>query len=139
MRTIEWNDNLSVGVQLIDEQHKMLIERLNDVSQALEVKQGEREIIKTLSFLIEYTDFHFSAEEKHMAENNYPGLDEQKIQHQEFITMLKTLEGDFEEEGSTPALADAINTFLLNWLTSHIQGLDKKFGDFLAEKGVVIA
>ena len=52
---------------------------------------------------------------------------------------LTNLEQDFEEEGSTSALSDAINNFLFNWLTNHIQGLDQQFGDFLSEKGVVIS
>ena len=37
--------------------------------------QGEVEIGKTLDFMSEYTDHHFSAEEKHMAEVGYPGLE----------------------------------------------------------------
>ncbi len=138
MSNIEWTNNLSVGVQLIDEQHKALIQRLNDVSTAIEVDQGEREIIKTLGFLAEYADFHFSTEEKHMQESNYPGLEQQKMKHQEFMVTLTNLEEDFEEEGSTRALADSINNFLVNWLKTHIRGLDRQFGDFLEEKGVVI-
>lgn len=65
MEKIRWSDNLSVGVELIDEQHKMLIQRLNDMTSAIEESKGPNEIARTLNFLIEYTDFHFSAEEKH--------------------------------------------------------------------------
>jgi hemerythrin len=45
---------------------------------------------------------------------------------------------DFEEEGPTQILADAINTFLGNWLIMHIQQVDQKFGAFVKEKGIVI-
>ena len=54
------------------------------------------------------------------------------------MTTLRNLEQDFEEEGSTRALAESVGTFLFNWLTTHIRGLDHKFGDFLSEKGIVI-
>jgi hemerythrin-like metal-binding protein len=138
MAIVEWNKKLSVGIKLIDEQHKSLIKRLNDVSSAIETGLGEREITKTLEFLAEYADFHFSTEEKHMMENNFPGLEAQKAKHQEFMDTLANLEQDFEEEGSTNALSDAINNFLFNWLTNHIQGLDQLFGDFLSEKGIMI-
>jgi hemerythrin len=138
MDNLVWNENLSVGVPLIDEQHKTLIKRLNDVSAAIESARGENEIAKTLSFLSEYTDFHFSTEEKYMQENNYPGLEQQRTKHKDFMGTSANLEQDFEEEGSTGALADAINTFLINWLTKHIQGLDQEFGHFLSEKGIVI-
>lgn len=138
MGNVTWDDSLSIGVPLIDEQHKALIQRLNDVSAAVEASQGEREIVKTLGFLSDYAGFHFSTEEKHMGEQGFPGLEQQKVKHQEFMAALKNLEQDFEEEGSTRALADSINTFLLNWLTTHIRGLDHQFAGFLAEKGAVI-
>jgi len=138
MAIVEWNKKLSVGIKLIDEQHKSLIKRLNDVSSAIETGQGEREITKTLEFLAEYADFHFSTEEKYMMENNFPGLEAQKAKHQEFMDTLSNLEQDFEEEGSTSALSNAINNFLFTWLTNHIQGLDQLFGEFLSQRGVMI-
>ena len=134
MTKVAWDKRLSIGITLIDEQHKSLIKKLNDVSSAIDNGLGQREVSKTLEFLTEYADFHFSAEEKAMKDNDYPGIERQKIMHQEFMDTLSNLEQVFEEEGSTSALSDAINNFLFNWLTSHIQGLDKEFGDFLAKK-----
>ena len=138
MAKIEWNDSLSIGIDLIDEQHKMLIQRLNDLSKAVEMKQGETEIMKTLEFMIDYTDFHFSSEEKHMTEQMYPGLDYQLKQHKEFKDTLAHIVEDFEEEGPTRALVTSINTFLVNWLINHIKDVDLKFGEFLKEKGISI-
>lgn len=135
MKKIEWDDSLSVGVDLIDEQHKMLIQRLNDLSSAIEMTQGEGGIVQTLDFLIEYADFHFSAEEKCMAEYDYPGLDHQKRQHEEFKASLKNLVDDYEYEGVTRALTTSVNVFLHNWLVNHIKGVDHKLGEFLQHKG----
>jgi hemerythrin len=135
MAEIKWDDSLSIGIKLIDEQHRMLIQRLSDLSRAIEMNQGEVKIAKTLDFMVDYTDFHFSAEEKHMMEQNYPGLEYQKQQHSEFKGHLQRLVEDFEEEGPTKALSTSINVFLLNWLIKHIKGVDHKFGEFLNEKG----
>ena len=134
MANIEWTDDLSVGIPKIDEQHKALIGRLCAVSDAIEAQEGEREIAKTLSFLIDYTETHFSDEETYMKELNYPGLAEQEKKHREFIVTLKDLERDFDEEGSTHGLADAINTLLLNWLTNHIRAIDRKIADFVSNQ-----
>ena len=134
MTKVAWDKSLSIGITLIDEQHKSLIKKLNDVSLAIENGLGQREITKTLEFLSEYAEFHFSAEEKHMKENGFPGLEQQKVAHLEFMDTLSNLEQVFEEEGSTSALSDAINNFLFNWLTNHIQGLDQEFGVFLSKK-----
>ncbi len=139
MERIEWNDSLTIGVELIDEQHKSLVQRLNDTSAAIEERQGEREIMKTLGFLIEYTDFHFSAEEKHMEATGYPGLEHQRVAHGRFKGTLKDLQEDLHEEGATKALAHSINTFLANWLVNHIKGVDLEFGAFLAEKGITLS
>ncbi|MBN2180397.1 MAG: hemerythrin family protein [Sedimentisphaerales bacterium] len=134
MDKIEWDNGLSVGIELIDEQHKMLIQRLYEVSEAIEMVQGEGAIAKTLDFLIDYANFHFSAEEKCMAEENYPGLDYQKAKHEEFINSLRRFEQDFKEDGATPSLANHIKDFLFNWLIRHIKDVDHKFGEFLNKK-----
>ena len=137
MDKITWDDSLSVNVNLIDDQHKMLIKRLNDMAEAIDRKRGIEKISKTLSFMIEYTNFHFSTEEKHMAEQEYPHKDEHQKQHGEFVTVLNNLIEDFEEEGATQLLAESIDTFLVNWLIKHIKGSDVQFGKFLNEKGFV--
>ena len=67
MSKIEWDNSLSVGVDLIDEQHKMLIEKLKDLSDDLKRGHEQDRILKTLGFMMDYTDFHFTAEEKVMA------------------------------------------------------------------------
>jgi len=138
MPEIQWNDDLSVGIELIDEQHRMLIERMNAVSAATEAHHGVEKIAKTLDFLVEYTEFHFSTEEKHMAAHGYPGLPEHHTKHEELKDILRDLEQDFKEEGATYTLADSINTLLGNWLVKHIKAVDVPFGAFLKEKGIVL-
>ena len=138
MVSIEWDTSLSVGVELIDEQHKMLIQRLRGLSEAIEATQGTVQIMKTLDFLIDYTDFHFSTEEKHMTELAYPGLDVHREQHGVFKDSLSRLVEDFEEEGATSSLAESVNVFLINWLINHIKGVDMEFGDYLREKDMTL-
>ena len=138
MTCIEWNDDLSVGIGLIDEQHKTLIQRLAQLSKAVDTSQGASEILKSLEFMYEYTDFHFTDEEKQMAKYEYPGLEDQKRMHAEFMHSIKQLEEDFEEEGATGPLANSINTFLLNWLVKHIKGEDAKFGTYINENNIEI-
>jgi hemerythrin len=138
MEKAQWSEELSVGVPVIDEQHKTMLRRISDLSDAVRALKGPGEIVSTLSFLIDYTDLHFSTEEGHMMENGYPGLDEHKAKHEEFNRTLAGLEDDFKEEGATTALADSINKLLGNWLVSHIQDVDQRFGDFLRAKGIAI-
>ena len=131
MSKIEWDDSLSIGVELIDDQHKMLIQKLKDLSDAFNQGLEQNKILKTMDFLIEYTDFHFTDEEQLMSEINYPGLGEQKNQHREFKATIQNILDDYQDEGPTKSLAESINVFLLNWLLNHIKGADAKIGLFL--------
>ena len=135
MAKIQWDESLNVGIELINDQHKMLIQKLNDLSDAVENVQGAERIVQTLDFLIEYTDFHFGTEEKHMNELGYPAMNVHKAAHKDFKGTLKNLYDDFDEEGATQPIAESINTFLVNWLVKHIQGTDVEFGKFLIEQG----
>lgn len=136
MKEIVWTDNLSVGIGLIDEQHKLLIKHLNDLKLALASTKGPAHVASTLDFLIEYTNFHFGTEEKHMAANNYPEIDFHKSKHAEFKKNLKNMEEDLQEEGATQNLADEMDALLVNWLIQHIQSVDVAFGKYLMNKGI---
>ncbi len=138
MKEITWTTDLSVDIELIDEQHKMLIKHLSDLNESLKSGKGPAKIATTLNFLIDYTDFHFSAEEKHMEANNYPELDAHIKLHKSFKTTLANLEEELEEEGATKMLADSIDTLLVKWLFEHIRTIDVAFGKFLKDKGIEI-
>ncbi|VGO21009.1 bacteriohemerythrin [Pontiella sulfatireligans] len=139
MNEVKWTDDLSVGVELIDDQHKELIQRLNNLTKAVEQQHGPNEIPDTLSFLIDYTDFHFSMEERNMKAHGYPAFEAHKAKHEEFKTILAYMESEFRDDGPTAVLAESIETLLVNWLLKHIRGVDVKFGAFLKENGIAIS
>lgn len=139
MAKVEWDESLSVGIGLIDKQHRLLIKHLNDLARAVESRQGPSEIAKTLDFLIDYTDFHFSTEERHMSSSHYPELEQHLRRHEEFKATLGHLGEDFGEEGATHSLAEAIDTLLITWLLNHIKGDDREFGAFLGSQGLDLA
>jgi hemerythrin len=133
-----WDPSLSVGIQTIDDQHKMLLSRLSELSEAVCSRQGSGQIVGTLDFLADYVDFHFGTEESHMLEHDYPGYARHKAAHDEFKATLDRLADDFEEEGATTGLADSINTLLINWFLKHIRAVDQEMGRFFIERGVKV-
>ncbi len=139
MNEVKWTNDLSVDVELIDDQHKMLIEHLNNFAKAVEQHQGPTEIASTLSFLIDYTDFHFSMEEREMKAHNYPAYDTHKAKHEEFKTILVYMESEFRDDGPTAILAESIDTLLVSWLVKHIRVVDVEFGMFLKDRGIAIS
>lgn len=136
MGKMKWDESLTIGVALIDEQHKKWIEHIHDVQAAIEARQGMTQIASTLDFLIDYTRFHFSTEEKSMAETGYSERGSHRAKHEELKETLDDLIRDFREDGVTERLSEAMGTFLANWLRNHILVVDRAFAGFLKEKGI---
>ena len=136
MSNIQWNESLSVGVGLIDEQHRTWIEHLHKVEAAIQARRGMQQVAGTLDFLVNYTQFHFSTEEKYMEQTGYPGLESHRAKHEELKQTLADLVRDFEEEGVYEKINEAVGTFLGNWLKDHIRVVDQVFAAFLKEKNI---
>jgi len=136
MQQLQWTESLSVGVDAIDTQHKKWIEHFNNVALAIDDGHGVAQIVKTLEFLVDYTELHFSTEEKLMVENDYPQYDVHKAKHDELRRTLDDLVQEFQEEGATHVLAAAIDSFLSSWLVKHIQEIDLQMAAFVKEKGI---
>lgn len=132
MQKIKWDQSLSVGVELIDEQHQTWIDLYNRLTEAVAAQHGVEKVSMALSFLVDYTETHFSSEETRMAESNYPDKDAHTTKHKEFKTTLDGLVQDFQEDGPTEDLAVAIDTLLGNWLVKHIRTVDMQLGSFLS-------
>ena len=136
MSKMKWDESLSIGVELIDEQHKKWIEHLGDVQSAIEDLRGMPRIANALDFLVDYTQFHFSTEEKSMSETGYPELESHRARHEELKGTLDDLIEDFRDDGVTEKISRAIGTFLGNWLRDHIRVVDQAFAAFLKEKRI---
>lgn len=130
---LTWDCSLNIGIDSIDNQHKELFNYLDQLLTSIEEGKSNDEVIKTLNFLEEYVVKHFNEEEEIQNKTNYPLLDIQRIQHEDFKRDLKEFRRVFEIHGPSTVLALNIQKNLVNWLTNHIMNLDKDLGDFLIE------
>ena len=120
-----FDESLVTGNELIDSQHKELIDKINKLLECCELGRGKIEAIKTLDFLAEYTDYHFSAEEELQEKIGYPGIAEHKQKHEEFRKTVDILHDMLEEqEGPTDEFVAAVNKNVIEWLYGHIKGFD---------------
>ncbi len=128
---MEFGPELVTGNELIDSQHKELIEKINDLLKACESGDGKRKALKTLDYLEEYTNFHFGQEEALQESIGYPGLKEHKAKHEEFVKQIKELFEMLEDqEGPTDAFVEQVNQNVINWFTHHIQGFDRSVAEY---------
>ena len=130
---IKWSDDLSVGVNEIDNQHKELIDRVAGLLSAMSQGKGKNEVTQTLDFLAEYVVCHFNSEERIMKEHSYPGFVHHRQQHLFFTGKVKELKERLDREGPSSSLAIQAQRLLSDWLVNHISVIDSALGAFLSE------
>lgn len=125
-----WTEDLSVGVDLIDQQHKTWFEKADQLFEAGKQGKAKDFIAQMLQFLDEYTKMHFHDEEKYMLSIHYPEYETQKKLHSGFIEELAKLKKEYEQSGGNIVVIINANQMVINWLTKHISTQDKKIGAY---------
>jgi hemerythrin len=133
MALMTWSNSYSVGVQAIDSQHHVLFDIINELHAAMMKGQAQSLTGPLLKKLLEYTRTHFTAEEAMLTAAKYPGLPEHKIKHRDLIKQVEEYVVR-HEKGEVSVNIQLLN-FVRDWLTSHIQKVDKEYGPWLNEHG----
>ena len=131
---MEWSSALSVNVKLFDDQHKKLVNMVNQLHDAMKVGKGSEVLGPIFNSLISYTASHFADEERLMQQNGYPDLAKHKAEHTKLTSQVLDLQKQYQ--ANKTALSMPVMSFLKDWLANHIQGEDKKYGPFFNGKGV---
>ncbi|HYH22151.1 MAG TPA: bacteriohemerythrin [Azospirillum sp.] len=131
MGAIAWRRQLSIGQPSIDEDHKHLIEYLNQLDECLTARVYlPTRVAKTLMKLLEYTKEHFAREEKIMEVVHYPKLEDHKRQHREAVRAISALSETFARD-PTHANGEKIYTFTADWLVHHIIMQDTQLAPYV--------
>ena len=134
MSLIRWNDSFSVNVRKIDQEHKKLVEMVNELTDAMKSGQGKDILGKILDGLISYTASHFQTEENYFQQVKYPHAAAHKKEHADFVQKVTEFKKDFEEGRATVSVN--ILQFLSKWLQNHIKGTDQKYSEFFNANGI---
>ena len=127
----EFDESLVTGNEMIDTQHKELIDKINKLLDSCETSKEKTVAVKTLDYLADYTEFHFGEEEKLQAEINYPGIAEHKKEHDKLCAVVKDLYNMLEEEeGPSNAFVEQVNKNVIEWLYRHIKGFDRSVSEY---------
>jgi methyl-accepting chemotaxis protein/hemerythrin len=129
-----WTDDLSVKISSIDEQHKGLVNLINELHEAMRRRKSASHLIAIVGRLKDYTVYHFDTEEKLFHKHGYPATAEHIQEHRKFVENVLAFEKDLQQ-GKVTVTMDVMR-FLKNWLTGHIKGTDKKYSGYLVRKGV---
>jgi len=131
---LDWKDEYCVGIDSIDQQHRKLVNLINQLQTAVDYSTGEEFEREALDELVDYTKTHFSYEEGLMSDNGYPDFEPHKAVHNKMIKKVEEVLAEYEKDHDA-AMSNAVE-FLRGWLINHINGTDKEYSSFLIEKGV---
>lgn len=122
MQYISWEEGFNIGIEEVDQQHRQLVRLINELSAAI-LRNAPQYVYKSiLNQLVDYTDYHFSAEEKYINALIKKDKRLHLLQHQNFINELMMInQGAFDRQA-----AEQVWFFLSDWLITHIVSEDIK-------------
>ncbi|MDR0452273.1 MAG: bacteriohemerythrin [Treponema sp.] len=117
---VEWDDKYSVGIALIDDQHKELVRLTNELYLGCRAGDDESKdfFLKAVRSVLDYTKFHFSAEEKLMGTIKYPKYAEHKKEHEDFVREMVNDVKSFQD--GKKFVPNNFVRYLKDWVLSHI-------------------
>ncbi|MDD2853467.1 MAG: bacteriohemerythrin [Desulfuromonadaceae bacterium] len=128
MSIIQWQSTFELNIKEFDDHHKHLVDLLNSLHDSILSKSCKEKLGVIIGELIDYSVYHFTAEERWMEEHKYPGFPQHRDEHIAFTRKVSQFQKDFNS-GKVELTLDVL-TFLMDWLIEHILGSDANFGNF---------
>lgn len=125
MEFFKWTDEYSVNIQEIDNQHKMIVDILNELYNAFMNKEHDKKLGEVIVKLADYANFHFATEEKYFDKYPDDSIKLHKEQHEEFRLKIDAYKNQYSKDISS--LTFVLIQFVKNWLVTHISGTDKAY------------
>ena len=129
---ILWTDDLNVNIEIIDAQHKKIIDILNKLYE-MHLNEKYTLVNEVIQELKDFTNYHFDAEEKILKEIDFHEYLDQKTRHDKFKKLL-LIYSDFKIVSGLKEMCKNLLFFVQNWFISHIKNVDKKSFSGINEK-----
>jgi hemerythrin len=130
-----WTPALAVGHAIIDDQHRELFARADDLIEAMMKGRAAQEMHQLLVFLRDYCTDHFGTEERLMVSQRYPSVEAHKLAHREFERRFQLMEKAMAAKGATAQVVLDVKDLIRGWLVNHIGSIDVQLATFLRAKG----
>ncbi|WP_170826963.1 bacteriohemerythrin [Magnetovibrio blakemorei] len=129
-----WDDNLSIGIDAIDDDHKALILLLDNLTDQALMKGN---VDEALTELIEHTLAHFKREEVVMEVCAYPYLQYHRDVHRKLTQDVGQFAARWRVHRDTQITLELLS-FLRDWLVNHITKDDAALAPYVKGKKVEI-
>ncbi len=126
---IEWKDAYATGNEAVDRQHRLLFDFFNDFESVINEGKGKHYLEKSFGMLEAYAAAHFKFEERCMDEARCSVSQKNKIAHQMFLAKVQEFKRAFETKEVKDDFYVEMHSFIEQWITSHIIGIDTHLKD----------
>ncbi|MBK9161439.1 MAG: bacteriohemerythrin [Nitrosomonadales bacterium] len=124
MGKLEWSADLDTGIEVIDKQHRRIVDYINELHDARTSGHEKEDIGKVIDELVDYTLSHFAFEESLQEEAHYPFLKAHKKVHDLFVKRV----GEYQERFKLgDDVSEELNNLLVTWLFNHIKRDDADY------------
>jgi len=125
----QWTPDYAVGIEEIDREHQQLFVLAEGMHRAMFDGRGKEFLQSLLRDLVQYTDYHFSHEERLMEGMDYPDLGAHRQQHQALKDKVRAM----QERSASGEITMTIEVahFLVAWLKQHTVASDRRLGPYL--------
>ncbi len=131
---IVWGPKIKIGIDVIDRQHKRLVDLINELHRAMKQRKGAEVLSRIMNGLVDYTKEHFDYEEGLQAKAGYPDLDTHKEVHRNLVKKVEAYQAKIKD-GEKLVTKD-LSAFLKDWLVNHILGTDTKYVPYFKKAGI---
>lgn len=120
---ITWTDDLDTGIDVIDKQHRRIVDYINDLEVA-NASGNKESVRRVLDDLVDYTMSHFAFEESLQEEAGYKYAKPHKKVHDLFVRRVN----DYVERFRLGEdVSDGLHQMLTSWLINHIKRDDADY------------
>lgn len=135
MALFQWTSKLETGIPSIDKQHRMLVDSINELHDAMRAGTGREKIQEIVNFLALYAVEHFKTEEAIMKKYNFPQFTAHKKIHDDFVKKAGDLQAQIAQGKNATV---EVSSFLADWLRKHISGDDKLYSEFFKNNNISV-
>ena len=124
MSLLKWHSDYSVGVASMDDEHREMIDLINDIYAQLEAGSDAEKIEQCLGEIFSVISSHFALEERLMQKCNYSEYQAHKDDHEDLLDRIRDLMDDFATSPSNGA--QQLRQHLSDWFAGHFSSFDAR-------------
>lgn len=123
MAYLKWSSELDTGIDVIDGQHRRIVDYVNQLHDARE-RNDKDAIADVIESTVEYTLSHFGFEESLMEDAGYALSKPHKRVHELFVKRVADLQMRFR---AGEDISGELHGLLSRWLVNHIRNDDHDY------------